>query len=84
MLSNNLLTGNLLGTAYSCFLSSSAKHSTILIKVGVDATIGNLLMDYTTIVKLNNHVLSVEGCPVSIPLTYRVTNLPLDSPVVYF
>lgn len=41
-------------------------------------------MNYTTIVKFNNNVLSVEGCPVSIPLTYRVTNLPLDSPIIYF
>jgi hypothetical protein len=28
--------------------------------------------------------LRVKDCPTSIPLTYILTNLPLDSPIVYF
>lgn len=41
-------------------------------------------MNYTTTILFNNGALSVMGCPVSIPLSYTVTNLPLDSPIVYF
>jgi hypothetical protein len=30
------------------------------------------------------NALRVKDCPASIPLTYTLTNLPLDSPIVYF
>lgn len=75
--------GNM-GTDYSCFLETSATESSIRINVDLDATIGNRDQNYMTTVKLLDDVLRIAGCPKSIPLTYTVTNLPLDTPTAYF
>lgn len=79
-----MLAAGLLGTDYSCFLDASSTESTIRINVDLDATIGNNLMNYTTNVILVQDALRVKDCEASIPLTYTLTNLPLDSPIVYF
>ncbi len=50
----------------------------------LDATIGNREQNYMTTVKLLDDVLRIVGCPKSIPMTYTVTNLPLDTPTAYF
>lgn len=58
--------------------------SSIRINVDLDSTLGNNAMNFQTIVKLNPDILRVKDCPLSIPLNYPLTNLPLDSPTVYF
>jgi len=73
-----------MGTEYSCFLEASPTESTIRINVDLDATIGNRDQNYTTTVRLLSDALRVQGCPKSIPLTYTITNLPLDTPTAYF
>lgn len=75
--------GNM-GKDYSCFLESSPTYSAIRINVDLDATIGNKDQNYTTTVRLIDQALLVKGCPKGIPLTYTVTNLPLDTPTAYF
>jgi len=74
--------GNM-GTDYSCFLESSPSYSLIRINVDLDAVIGNKDQNFTTTVRLLNDVLRVKDCSKSIPLTYSITNLPLDTPTVY-
>lgn len=41
-------------------------------------------MNFNTQVVLIYDSLRVKDCPTSIPLSYTLTNLPLDSPIVYF
>jgi hypothetical protein len=79
-----MLANNLLGTDYSCFLESSPSGSSVRINVDLDSTLGNNQMNFTTKIVLNFDALRVKDCQTSIPLTYTLTNLPLDSPTVYF
>jgi hypothetical protein len=79
-----MFVNKLLGTDYSCFLDASPTESSIRINVDLDSTLGNNEQFFTTTVKFLNDALRVKDCPVSIPLTYTLTNLPLDSPTVYF
>lgn len=74
----------LLGTDYSCFLDASATSSSIRILVDLDSTLGNNAMNFSTTILLKMDALRVKDCPASIPLIYTLTNLPLDSPIVYF
>lgn len=79
-----MFVNKLLGTDYSCFLDASPILSSIRINVDLDSTLGNNEQFFTTTVKFLNDALRVKDCTVSIPLTYTLTNLPLDSPTVYF
>jgi hypothetical protein len=51
--------------------------------VDLDATIGDRSSNYTTVVTLIQNSLIVEGCTTGIPLSYTLTNLPLDTPIVF-
>lgn len=79
-----MLADNKLGTDYSCFLDSSTSSSTVRINVDLDSTIGNNATNFITQVILIRDSLRVKDCSTSIPLNYYLTNLPLDSPIVYF
>jgi hypothetical protein len=49
--------------------------------VGKDATIGNKAESYDTTIDLIEGSILVTGCTLTgIPISYKIKNLPLDTP----